>query len=236
MLCDWVIDSCITIANYDFDQDPEWTCVIVPTSGIYEGQALKFKLLFSPEYPTVEPVCQFVAPIPKHPLIDKESGILDLRVKFREWNPDSHCIVQVLAFVRRIFRDPRYLQDFSEEFAGIKQPEFIETAKKRGLDLAASNEGGSQALDCDAIIDHLFGKAPAVSPTASFAVSQADIQAAVENVCNKLPSSEAQIYNRGLHYRHDDMATIRTEADALFDMLIGAVVSNVATSSSNASG
>eukprot|EP01057_Protomagalhaensia_wolfi_P004346 Protomagalhaensia_wolfi_Nauph_80__4345@NODE_443_length_2515_cov_105_813813_g333_i0_p2_GENE_NODE_443_length_2515_cov_105_813813_g333_i0NODE_443_length_2515_cov_105_813813_g333_i0_p2_ORF_typecomplete_len199_score14_77UQ_con/PF00179_26/7_8e10_NODE_443_length_2515_cov_105_813813_g333_i07031299 len=82
MLCDWVIDDCVVLGDWDLDQDTfmEWRCLIYPSTGVYEGQRIKFKLIFRRAYPNEMPECEFVDCVPNHPYIDKVSGKLDLGV------------------------------------------------------------------------------------------------------------------------------------------------------------
>lgn len=236
LMCDWVIDGCVIIPNLDvYAQPTEWHSLMIPTTGVYQGQRITYKIVLNADYPESLPMCYFVGRIPNHPLIDKESGALDLKFKFSEWNPASNCIVQVLAFVRRVFRDPQYLINLSQDGTDIKQPDFLRVTKTEGLEAAVKASSSAENITDDEvedILDHLFlpherdsgGKAGGRERAV---LTTREIQTAVDNICDHLPPPQkSQVYRRGVHYRHDDMVGLTSEADALYDLLIGAVASS----------
>eukprot|EP01054_Gregarina_sp_Poly1_P009888 Gregarina_sp_Poly_1__9887@NODE_643_length_6990_cov_94_573595_g61_i1_p3_GENE_NODE_643_length_6990_cov_94_573595_g61_i1NODE_643_length_6990_cov_94_573595_g61_i1_p3_ORF_typecomplete_len262_score41_01UQ_con/PF00179_26/1_2e14_NODE_643_length_6990_cov_94_573595_g61_i161786 len=219
VLCDWVIDSCISLGHYGSENSLEWRCLIVPSSGIYENQILKFLLKFNEEYPAVLPECQFVDQIPNHPLIDKSTGSLDLKIRFQQWKPEVNGVVQILGFIRRIFHDPKFLT-FQVDRDFVKQPQFLEIAETKGLDVAAAAAiPGPHKEMQDPVFRNLLDDIPEIQGGAP---KLKDIQAAVDSICNR-QTADQRIFNRGVHYRHDELADTRTEADSLYNLLLNGI-------------
>eukprot|EP01056_Protomagalhaensia_sp_Gyna25_P002170 Protomagalhaensia_sp_Gyna_25__2169@NODE_217_length_4339_cov_94_141163_g169_i0_p1_GENE_NODE_217_length_4339_cov_94_141163_g169_i0NODE_217_length_4339_cov_94_141163_g169_i0_p1_ORF_typecomplete_len325_score51_34UQ_con/PF00179_26/1_2e11ProkE2_B/PF14461_6/0_043UEV/PF05743_13/0_24_NODE_217_length_4339_cov_94_141163_g169_i02891263 len=222
MVCDWVIDDCVVLGDWDLQQDViEWRCLIYPSIGVYEGQRIKFKLVFPSAYPNEMPECEFVDSIPNHPYIDKVSGRLDLGVGFSEWDPDKNCTVQVLAFIRRIFRDKEYLLP-AEINETVKQSDFVELASKEGLEAAATQHTDSSHTAADPVFLQLFQD---TRPGADD-VELRHIQKAVEAVCDKVLTVTGGMSEAisGVHFQHSELTIIREEADRIADSIVTALI------------
>ncbi|XP_067007580.2 AKT-interacting protein isoform X2 [Anabrus simplex] len=80
-----------------------WFGVIFVRQGIYQGGIFRFKVILPEAFPDGGcPRIVFQSQI-FHPMIDKDSGELDLRNGFQEWRKNVNHIWQVLHYVRRAF-------------------------------------------------------------------------------------------------------------------------------------
>eukprot|EP01041_Mallomonas_annulata_P007624 gene7623-15611_t len=97
----------------EFDDIRQLNGVIFVRRGLYRNGIFRFKISLPRNYNSVNahPLIIFTPPI-FNPLIDNETGILDLRLEesLREWQPDKHFIVTVLTFLKKIF----YMQNFQK--------------------------------------------------------------------------------------------------------------------------
>jgi ubiquitin-protein ligase len=85
-----------------FDTLLEWHGCLHLKSGHYKGGIFKFSLHIPVDYPDSPPSVYFFNPI-FHPLVDEETGELDLRPAFPTWRPGRDYIVLVLAYLKKIF-------------------------------------------------------------------------------------------------------------------------------------
>ena len=79
-----------------------WHGVIFPREGLYRDGIFKFQIQIPPEYPNSPPTVIFVSKV-YHPLINKESGVLDLSKKFPKWEPIKCFLVRVIYYIQDIF-------------------------------------------------------------------------------------------------------------------------------------
>ena len=85
-----------------FDTLLEWHGCLHLKSGHYKGGIFKFSLHIPVDYPDSPPSVYFFNQI-YHPLIDEETGELDLGPAFPTWRPGRDYIVLVLAYMKKIF-------------------------------------------------------------------------------------------------------------------------------------
>jgi ubiquitin-protein ligase len=89
-----VVPSCDTLL--------EWHGVLFIKDGRYRSGVFKFILDIPVDYPYEPPVVRFLTPV-HHPLVDPETGDLDISPAFPQWKSGRDYIVLVLAFVKKIF-------------------------------------------------------------------------------------------------------------------------------------
>mmetsp|Transcript_29028 Transcript_29028/g.48785 ORF Transcript_29028/g.48785 Transcript_29028/m.48785 type:complete len:293 (+) Transcript_29028:64-942(+) len=81
--------------------------VIFVRRGLYRDGVFRFVMSLPSNYNDINthPQITFASPIPYNPLIDPDTGCLDLRTddSIREWQPDKHFIVTAVTFLKRIF-------------------------------------------------------------------------------------------------------------------------------------
>ena len=96
-----------------------WHGVIFVRRGMYASGVFKFRVELPPEYNDVGawPRVFFTSRI-YSPLVDADSGELDVKFAYPEWDPAKHYVVTVLTFLKKIF----YIKD---GFEGYDAPEFL---------------------------------------------------------------------------------------------------------------
>ena len=93
-----------------FTDRRKWHGVVFLRQGLYKRGIFKFIVEMPESYPEdgARPTVRFLNHV-FHPMVDPETGVLDLETKFPEWKTGEHYIVLVLNWVKKIF----YLKDFS---------------------------------------------------------------------------------------------------------------------------
>ena len=94
-----------------------WHGVIFVRRGMYASGVFKFRVELPPEYNDVGawPRVFFTSRI-YSPLVDAESGELDVKFAYPEWDPAKHYVVTVLTFLKKIF----YIKDGFEGYEAPK--------------------------------------------------------------------------------------------------------------------
>jgi ubiquitin-protein ligase len=87
-----------------------WSGYIVINDGIYKGGYFKFDVLIPSSYPINPPQVVFKNKV-YHPLVDMNTGSLDIEKKFNNWTPGKNLIVNILFYIKDIFFNPTYLQE-----------------------------------------------------------------------------------------------------------------------------
>eukprot|EP01053_Blabericola_migrator_P011202 Blabericola_migrator_1__11201@NODE_657_length_7016_cov_177_727587_g481_i0_p4_GENE_NODE_657_length_7016_cov_177_727587_g481_i0NODE_657_length_7016_cov_177_727587_g481_i0_p4_ORF_typecomplete_len355_score51_94UQ_con/PF00179_26/9_6e09_NODE_657_length_7016_cov_177_727587_g481_i06201684 len=227
MICDWVIDDCVVLGDWGSPEQTgdaelvEWHCLILPSKGPYRGQLITFKLAFTSDYPDGGfPKCIFLDTIPSHPLIALDSGELDLQVLFGEpFKAEKHCIVQMLAKIRIMFRNPIQqltTSDLTDDQKNtlIKQPDFITKMNTQGADVAAKPDPAFSKAFRDPILESFLS-------TSGSTPEEENIQRAVKRICEKLAKMDVNSgFSRGVNFQHDELTAPRIEADQLLDKLL----------------
>jgi len=85
-----------------FDTLYVWHGVMFLRQGIYKTAILKFIINLPPNYPDSRPSVQFSSKV-FHPLVDYETGLVDLNKVYPSWNKNANHIWDLLAFVKKIF-------------------------------------------------------------------------------------------------------------------------------------
>ena len=94
-----------------------WHGVIFVRRGMYASGVFKFRVELPPEYNDVGawPRVFFTSRI-YSPLVDADSGELDVKFAYPEWDPAKHYVVTVLTFLKKIF----YIKDGFEGYEAPK--------------------------------------------------------------------------------------------------------------------
>ena len=85
-----------------FDCFLEWHGVYLVKQGIYNSSILKFKIVFSKGYPKVMPEVRFQSKV-YHPLVNWETGKLNLNHEFKTWVFGKCWVINILLFIKKIF-------------------------------------------------------------------------------------------------------------------------------------
>lgn len=138
-----------------FDDLRLWFGVIFVRRGMYANGIFKFRIELPPEYndENAWPRVFFTSRM-YSPLVDPESGELDVRSQYPEWDPAKHYVVTVLTFLKKIFyiKDGFYVQGdaaFNPSAAAAyvnDAPEFL-----RAVDACVRASNERPALFDDAI-------------------------------------------------------------------------------------
>ncbi|KAH8085116.1 hypothetical protein JL720_7841 [Aureococcus anophagefferens] len=78
-----------------------WHGVIFVRRGMYASGVFKFRVELPPEYNDASRVAQLLHEPHLQPLVDAESGELDVKFAYPEWDPAKHYVVTVLTFLKR---------------------------------------------------------------------------------------------------------------------------------------
>ncbi|KAH9528986.1 hypothetical protein DERF_002895 [Dermatophagoides farinae] len=81
----------------------EWFGVMFIHHGLYKGKIFRFSIHISPSYPNCDIPKIIFDPIPHHPLINEQTGELDMSSKFIKWNSTCNFIFEVIEFAKRVF-------------------------------------------------------------------------------------------------------------------------------------
>lgn len=93
-----------------------WFGVLFVDTGIYLGAVIRFHMIVDTRYPDSGCPRIFVSPIPYHPLIDPDTGELDTKNAFPNWNSRTHHIHHLLSFLKNVFYQPEiYISRIQEE-------------------------------------------------------------------------------------------------------------------------
>ena len=84
-----------------------WNGRLFIKEGVYTGLNISFKIIFSNNYPKIEPEVIFNDEI-FHPLIDPVSYKLDVKNIFPIWTPGENCVIQLIFKIKDIFINPDY--------------------------------------------------------------------------------------------------------------------------------
>lgn len=75
--------------------------------GVYRGAAFRFVIRFPSAFPRAAPQVQFVAPVPFHPCVNADTGVVSF--KFDEklgsgvWSPENCFVFELLVALKRVF-------------------------------------------------------------------------------------------------------------------------------------
>jgi ubiquitin-protein ligase len=104
-----------------FDSLRRWHGAIFVRQGTYRDGVFKFRMDIPVNYPAdgARPSVTFFTPV-FHPLVDPETGELDMEGRFPSWRHGHDYLVFVLVFIKKIF----YAKDFPlEDFPYPRNPE-----------------------------------------------------------------------------------------------------------------
>lgn len=85
------------------EQDPYlWFGVLFVDSGLYMGSVIRFNMIIDEFYPDCPCPKIIFDPVPYHPLVNLQTGELDTKNAFPDWNSNTHKLHQLLIFVKRV--------------------------------------------------------------------------------------------------------------------------------------
>ena len=87
-----------------------WHGIVFIRSGIYQGGVFRFTIEIPVNYPLAAPKIVFCCSI-FHPLINQDTGELNLNSKFCDWRPKKDFIFMVLRYVKSIFHQKELVVD-----------------------------------------------------------------------------------------------------------------------------
>ena len=98
--------------------------VIFVRRGPFTNGIFKFKLDLPALYNDVgtHPTIQFTSQV-FNPYVDPETGVLDIKTAYPQWDPARHYLVTVLTFLKKIF----YAKTFEEAVANIEAKELAQS-------------------------------------------------------------------------------------------------------------
>ncbi|KAL4509155.1 hypothetical protein ABPG72_018086 [Tetrahymena utriculariae] len=115
-----------------FDDINVWHGIIFVRNGLYKNGKFKFEMTFPSTFPLEPPQIKFKQHI-YHPLIDYETGKLDLKKLFKEWKYGStHLVYTLINEIKNIFLDISFYQitDSYNQQAALAFTNDIETFVK----------------------------------------------------------------------------------------------------------
>ncbi|XP_046842804.1 protein AKTIP homolog isoform X2 [Xenia sp. Carnegie-2017] len=125
-----------------------WYGVLFIHHGIYEDGVFKFIMTIPETFPDGEcPLVKFVPPV-YHPLINIESGEVDVKQAFPSWRTVNH-LWQVLLFVRRLFYRIEISDAVNEEAAELYNNDNESYRKKVSENIRLCSEQLSENIDDD---------------------------------------------------------------------------------------
>lgn len=111
-----------------YDNITIWHGVIFIREGLYKDGIFKFEIKIPNEFPNEPPVVQFFTQV-YHPLINKETNILDLSKKFPVWDARNNVLIKVIYYIQDVFYNPIYLKLSSTDEEEITQEMMDEISK-----------------------------------------------------------------------------------------------------------
>lgn len=98
------------------ESDPyQWFGVLFVDTGLFMGSVIRFNMTINETYPDCPCPRIVFDPIPCHPLIDPNTGQLDTKNAFPDWNSNTHKLHQLLLFVKRVIcQAETYIQQIQE--------------------------------------------------------------------------------------------------------------------------
>lgn len=92
-----------------------WFGVLFVDTGLYTGAIIRFNMIIDETYPDCPCPKIIFDPVPCHPLVDSNTGKLDTRNAFPDWNSNTHKLHQLLLFVKRVIcQAETYIQKIQE--------------------------------------------------------------------------------------------------------------------------
>jgi len=121
-----------------FESSLTWHGILFLRQGLYKGGAFKFLVELPEEYPDSPPKLYFTSEV-FHPMVDAETGLVDIGGVFPEWRPGRDYASFMLPFLQRAMLRREYL-------SGSTRPPLNEQAR----DLYASDPTAfaAKAAEC----------------------------------------------------------------------------------------
>lgn len=117
-----------------------WSGLIFIRQGLYQGGAFRFQLIIPDNHPDGEcPKLIFEYPV-FHPLVDPETGEVDVKRAFPRWRRNVHRLWQVLLYAKNIFYNIDTKAPFNPEAAVLYDQEPDLFRGKVSESLIAANE------------------------------------------------------------------------------------------------
>jgi len=91
----------------ELNPNSEWHGAYFVRQGLYSRAILKFKIVFPDTYPKEPPHVIMQSKV-YHPLINFNTGHVNLDAEFKNWQPGHQWVVNVLLYVKKLF----HLEEF----------------------------------------------------------------------------------------------------------------------------
>jgi len=108
----------------------QWFGVLFVRQGYYQGGVFRFILYIPDDYPDGDCPRVIFEPAVFHPLIDMETGELDLTKGFQKWRRNVNHLWQVLLYTKRVFNKIQTTSPVNTE-AALLYDKDIESFKQR---------------------------------------------------------------------------------------------------------
>lgn len=96
-----------------------WFGILFVDSGLYMGTVVRFIMKIDESYPDCPCPKIFLEPIPYHPLVNPETGELDTKNAFPDWNSNKHRLASLLLFLKRVFKQA---EDYISQIQALLNP------------------------------------------------------------------------------------------------------------------
>jgi len=100
----------------------EWHGIVFVNEGWFKGGVFKFVIHIPVDYPESAPAVYFFNRL-FHPLVDQETGRLDLTPAFPSWRSGRDYLVLVLLYLKKIF----FKRELNGFFSEMPKDEFLES-------------------------------------------------------------------------------------------------------------
>jgi len=118
--------------------------------GVYRGAAFRFLIRFGSAFPRAAPQVQFVAPVPFHPCVNADTGVVSFKFDDKlgsvAWSPDTHFVFELLVALKRAFCALDDINALSHQVASNHEACALlardrdEFVRRATLSVAAANE------------------------------------------------------------------------------------------------
>jgi len=122
-----------------------WFGVLFVDTGPYIGSVVRFNLNIEDSYPDCTCPKITFSPIPYHPLVLPETGELDTKNAFPDWNSNSHKLHQLLSFVKRVIFHPDTYMEPIQELIDLSQTD--DHSKEPGANPSIETHSHVTAVD-----------------------------------------------------------------------------------------
>jgi ubiquitin-protein ligase len=140
--------------------------------GVFRGAAFRFLIRFGSAFPRAAPQVQFVAPVPFHPCVNADTGVVSFKFDDKlgagAWSPETHFVFELLVALKRAFCALDDINALSHQVASNHEAcallardrdEFVRRARlsvdaaNEAIDLSVKQNGIDINVDVDVDVD-----------------------------------------------------------------------------------